>query len=78
VSAPDAYQAVGEVGGALAAFATFVGVYAAAVASVGWVIGLALGWIAAGIAGAIAYALVKYLWPFALLFGGLWYMSSVG
>ena len=39
--------------GWIAAIVTF-GVYVAAVASVGWVIGLALGWIPVGIAAAIA------------------------
>jgi hypothetical protein len=70
------YEGFGTFLGALGAIAAFLGVYAAAVASVGWVIGLALGWVAAGIAASITFAVVKYLWPLALL-AALWIWASI-
>jgi len=53
--------------GLLAAAAAFIVVYAAAVSSVGWVIGIALGWIPAYLASCLAFFLVRvFLW-FAVL-----------
>jgi hypothetical protein len=57
------YVMVGFPVGWIAAAVTFVGVYVAAVNSVGWVIGIALGWIPAGIAAVIVGWLVDVLWP---------------
>jgi hypothetical protein len=63
---------IGMVVGALAAVITFLWVYIAAVGSVGWVIGIALGWIPAGIAAFIAFWIGRYLWwLFALLLLGV-------
>jgi hypothetical protein len=58
-----AYYWTGIVIGSLAALVTFIVVYVAAVGSVGWVIGIALGWIPAGLAAALAGTLVRWLWP---------------
>jgi len=57
------YLGVGVVVGWLAAVVTFIAVYVAAVSSAGWVIGIALGWIPAGIAAVIVGYLVGGLWP---------------
>lgn len=65
------YGTVGDVLGAGAAIIAFLAIYAAAVASVGWVIGIALGWVAAGLAAWIAYALVRALWLWVLIAIGL-------
>lgn len=53
--------------GVTAAALSFVGVYLAAVASVGWVLGIALGWIPAGLAAVAMFFLFKYLWWLVLL-----------
>jgi hypothetical protein len=53
--------------GWLAAIITFIAVYIAAIRSVGWVIGIALGWIPAGIAAAIVGWLVGALWPLLVI-----------
>jgi hypothetical protein len=57
------YYVVGSVIGAIAGIIAFIGVYVAAVGSVGWVFGIALGWIPAMLAGGIAYGFFKWLWP---------------
>jgi hypothetical protein len=61
------YAGVGFVVRWIAAITTFIAVYIAAVASVGWVIGIALGWIPAGLAAAIVGWLVGALWPLLAL-----------
>lgn len=63
---------VGTAFGGIAMVVTFIAVYIAAVGSVGWVIGIALGWIPAGLASALAYLVFRYLWWLMLLgIGGL-------
>jgi hypothetical protein len=59
--------ATGMVIGGIASVITFIAVYIAAVGSVGWVIGIALGWIPAGLASALAYVVFRYLWWLMLL-----------
>ncbi len=75
--APTAFFGAGsrDIGlfvGPIAAVLAFVGVYIAAVNSIGWVIGIALGWIPAGLAAVLAYFVFRYLW-FALLI-----MTAIG
>lgn len=72
----DAYDTTSEIIGFLAAAAVFIGVYIGAAASAGWVIGLALGWIPAGIAAALSYPLTKALWPLILI-GIIWAFASM-
>lgn len=50
---------VGTAIGGIAMAVTFIAVYIAAVDSVGWVIGIALGWIPAGLASALAYLVFR-------------------
>lgn len=66
---------VGTAIGGIAMVVTFIAVYIAAVGSVGWVIGIALGWIPAGLASALAYLVFRYLWWLMLLGIGwlVWY-----
>jgi hypothetical protein len=70
-----AYYVIGFILGALAGVITFVGVYIAAVASVGWVFGIALGWIPAMLAGAIAHGLFQWLWPLIAIAAIVVYMK---
>jgi hypothetical protein len=66
--APEGWFAIaGMIVGWLAAVITFIAVYIAAVGSVGWVIGIALGWIPAGLAAGLAYLLFRYLWWLAAI-----------
>ena len=53
--------------GCIAAVITFLGVYLAAVDSVGWVIGIALGWIPSSLAAWLAFWIFRLLWPFLLV-----------
>jgi hypothetical protein len=68
-------EMVGTAIGGIAMVVTFIAVYIAAVDSVGWVIGIALGWIPAGLASALAYLVFRYLWWLMLLGIGwlVWY-----
>jgi ABC-type Mn2+/Zn2+ transport system permease subunit len=61
------YFGIGTLVGGLTAIAAFVAVYVLAIDSVGWLLGIALGWIPALIAAAVAAVLLRYLWP-AVLF----------
>ena len=56
------YSTVGIVIGGLAGAIAYISVCIAAVRSVGWVVGIALGWIPAGLAAALAFFLGRYLW----------------
>jgi hypothetical protein len=71
----SAYSTFGEILGFICGAAAFLIVYAAAISSVGWVIGLALGWVAAGIAASLAYLAGKHLWPLAVV-AGLWLLAG--
>jgi hypothetical protein len=64
---PGWFAITGFIVGGLAALIAFVAVYIAAVGSVGWVIGIALGWIPAGLAAGLAFVLGRYLWWLAAL-----------
>ena len=57
------YLGIGLLFGWLAGIITFVAVYIAAVGSVGWVIGIALGWIPSMLAAGLAYFIFRWLWP---------------
>lgn len=70
-SANDWFSIVGKAFGGIAWLITFIGVYIAAVDSVGWVIGIALGWIPAGLAAVLAYLVFRYLWWAILIVGVL-------
>ena len=61
------YLGIGTLIGALTGIATFLAVYLLAIDSVGWPVGIALGWIPAAIAAAVVTVLLRYLWP-AVLF----------
>ncbi len=58
----DFVDTAGAVIGGIAAMVTFIAIMIAAINSVGWVIGIALGWIPACLGCGIAYALFRYLW----------------
>ena len=63
----DLYLRIGSILGILGACIAFFGAYSAAISSTGWVIGLALGWITAWLAAAVAFVLFRHLWPFVLV-----------
>ena len=56
------FGVIGGLVGGLGAVISFVVVYLAAIESAGWVVGIALGWIAASLAAGIAYFLGRYFW----------------
>lgn len=66
---------VGKVLGWIAAVITFFCVWAAAVASVGWVFGIALGWIPAYLGALIAYAAFRFLW-WLMLLAAVWIFAT--
>jgi glycerol-3-phosphate acyltransferase PlsY len=45
----------------------FIAVYIAAIASIGWVVGIALGWVAAGAAGYITYNVCRRWWTWVII-----------
>lgn len=57
------YEYIGRLMGVAGACAAFFGAYFAAISSNGWVIGLALGWVTAWLAAAVAFILLRRLWP---------------
>jgi hypothetical protein len=59
----ELYQRVGALLGAFGACIAFFGAYFAAITSSGWAIGLALGWITAWLAAAVAFIILRHLWP---------------
>jgi hypothetical protein len=63
----DLYIRVGSILGIVGACAAFFGAYSAAISSTGWTIGLALGWITAWLAAAVAFVLFRHLWPFVVV-----------
>jgi hypothetical protein len=72
MSEDSGYFKIGSFFGGIVAFITFFAVWYAAAQSAGWVVGIALGWIPAGIAAAIAGGLTMLLWlPVLLLIGYL-------
>ena len=56
------FSVIGGLVGGLGGIVTFLVVYLAAIDSVGWVIGIALGWIPAFLAAAVVYFVGRYLW----------------
>jgi hypothetical protein len=58
------YIRIGSILGVIGACIAFFGAYSAAINSTGWVIGLALGWITAWLAAAVAFVIFRHLWPF--------------
>lgn len=70
----EVYEAIGLMLGVPLAVAVFLGIYGAAVGSVGWVIGLALGWIPAWLGAVVALQLARYTWPAAVI-GAFWAYS---
>jgi hypothetical protein len=56
------FAVIGGLVGGLGGIVTFLVVYLAAIDSVGWVIGIALGWIPAFLAAAVVYFVGRYLW----------------
>lgn len=73
----DWYGLVGSILGGLVGIIAFIGVMIAACKEAGWVIGIALGWIPAGIVAVIAGGLVRFLWLPALAMGYLFYNFEV-
>lgn len=61
------YWTTGQVIGTVGSIIAFFAIYAAAIGSVGWVIGIALGWVAASLGAAACYYLTRLLWLPALL-----------
>ena len=62
------YGVTGSVMGFLGGAIAFIAIWIAAVGSVGWVIGIALGWIPAYLGAFASFFLLRYLWlPAALL-----------
>jgi hypothetical protein len=59
----DLYVDVGLLAGGIAFVITFIAVYIIAIDFVAWLIGIALGWIPALLAGSIAAAVFGFLWP---------------
>jgi hypothetical protein len=56
------YWATGDVIGSIGGLIAFVWICFAAINSVGWVVGIALGWIPAGLGALACYLLVRILW----------------
>lgn len=56
------YGIGGSILGLLGGAITFIAIYVAAVGSVGWVIGIALGWIPAYLGAVAAFIFLRYLW----------------
>lgn len=65
------FEMIGNGIGGLGAIIAFFAIYLAAIGSVGWVIGIALGWIPAYLGGMLTFFFLRYLWPLLLL-GLLW------
>jgi hypothetical protein len=61
------YWVVGNLAGALAAFAAFIGGWWYSAATYGFLFGFGLGWLPAGILAVITFFAVKVLWGPALL-----------
>lgn len=53
---------IGNVCGGLGGLIAFFAIYIAAVGSVGWVIGIAIGWIPAYLGALLTFFLLRYLW----------------
>ena len=70
------YQWTGVIIGSLAALITFIIVYIAAIGSVGWVFGIAVGWVPAGLAAAVAFGVLRWLWPLFVI-GVVLLVSSI-
>jgi hypothetical protein len=72
-TAGERYLAIGRVIGAVAGVLTFIGCWIYCIASSGFLLGVGLGWLPAGIVAAIVGFLARYLWgpvaavaPFAI------------
>ncbi len=61
------YWAAGNALGSIGGIIAFIWIYIAAVGSVGWVIGIALGWIPAILGALLCYVLLRLLWLPAML-----------
>jgi hypothetical protein len=77
----DGLESIGVFAGAIAALIVFTGIYVWAIRHEGWVIGIALGWIPAGLgalaAGIVIVWLFASVWWWVLLCCGLvWYLSA--
>ena len=60
------YFTAGNVIGGLGGLIAFIWICIAAVGSVGWVVGIALGWIPAALGALVCYLLLRLLWLPAL------------
>ena len=63
----ELYIRIGSLLGVFGACVAFFGAYVAAINSTGWVMGLALGWITAWLAAAVAFVILRHLWPLGLV-----------
>lgn len=70
------YFAVGRILGGLAGIATFIGGWIYCVAHYGFLIGVSLGWIPAGICAAVVGGLVMFLWGLAALGALAWAINA--
>lgn len=63
----ELYHRIGSLLGIFGAWIAFFGAYSTAINSTGWLMGLALGWTTAWLAAAIAFVILRRLWPFMLV-----------
>ena len=63
----ELYIRIGSLLGIVGACIAFFATYLAAINATGWVIGLALGWITAWLAAAVAFILLRHLWPLSVV-----------
>lgn len=61
------YGIGGNIFGFLGGAVSFIAIYIAAVSSVGWVIGIAIGWIPAYLGAFACFLFLRYLWLPAIL-----------
>lgn len=66
-AAGELYNRIGSLLGLFGACMAFFGAYFAAINSSGWAMGLALGWVTAWLAAAVAFVILRHLWPFLVV-----------
>jgi hypothetical protein len=65
--ADELYHRIGSLLGVFGAWVAFFGAYSTAINSTGWLMGLALGWTTAWLAAAVAFVILRRLWPFMVV-----------
>ena len=70
------YLSIGQALGGITAVVTFIAAWIYCISTAGFLVGVLLGWIAAGIVASVAGALVAFLWgPIAI--GAIWFAISL-